>query len=153
MLRVNAFDGVGEYVLGLLDILGIVVEVILCVQVKIGDVVAHFYQVVRTGSVTGGVRRAHICRNDTKNIAEGHFVVVHLIVEFRGGKTAKILVRPSVASNLVTRIVHPLYETSEKGLLPWQITYLDKLRIACTAVVDFSFPKIVAGCFESAWYG
>jgi hypothetical protein len=62
-------------------------------------------------------------------------------------------VRPSVTSNLVTRIVHPLYETSAKGLLPWQITYLDKLRIACTAVVDFSFPKIVAGYFDSAWYG
>lgn len=60
--------------------------------------------------------------------------------------------RPSVTSNLVTRIVYPLYETSAKCMLLWWIAYLDKLRIACAAVVDFSFPKIVAGYFESAWY-
>lgn len=117
LLRVKTFKCVGEYILGILDLIGIVVEVPLCVQVEIGDVIAHLRQVIRAGNVAGRVRWAHIRRNDPENVAKCHFVVIHLVIELRGRKSAEILVRPRVTSNLVTRTVHPLLEISVKHLV------------------------------------
>lgn len=83
--RIFAVGGAGIYIFGLLDFGGIVIEVVLGVQVKVSDVVAHFYQIGGTDSVAGRIWWPHIRWNDTQDVAKCHFVVIYLVIKLRSG--------------------------------------------------------------------
>ena len=50
----------------------------------------------------------HICWKEAKNIIEGNFIVDHLRLELGSGQLARVLMRPSMAGNLVAFLDHAL---------------------------------------------
>jgi hypothetical protein len=61
---------------------------------------------ILTVSVATGIRWSHMCREESKYIAEGRFVVVHLIESLLCGDRAEIFMTPSMASYLVSLCIH-----------------------------------------------
>jgi len=56
-----------------------------------------------------GVWRSHIGREEAEDGVEGDLVPHHLVGELRVGQLAGVLMRPSVAGNLVAFGVHSLF--------------------------------------------
>lgn len=83
--KVYAGGSAEIYVFRVLDKGGRVIEVAFGVQVIVSRMIVHGFQVVGTGSVAGRIRWTHIRWNDTQNVAKCHFIVVHLVIEFRSG--------------------------------------------------------------------
>jgi hypothetical protein len=123
-----------EVVLGVLDLVGVVLVVVVGVNIKVGDVVteiSHVLLAARFGRAAG-VRRAHVSGNLANNVAKSHLVLPHLLLAVDGGNRAQIQMRPGVGRNLVTLGVHALDNT-------------DKL----SGGVDFTLVDVVARDEES----
>lgn len=54
------------------------------------------------------VRGAHIGGEEAKDIPQSHLVLDHLVLALSGSDSAKVLVTPGVAGNLVALGIHPL---------------------------------------------
>jgi hypothetical protein len=79
-------------ILGLLDCVGVIVQIALGVKVKVGDMVAEISQPLVGSSVAGRVRRAHISREIAKDIRQSSLQVVHLVKEFGLAESGETLV-------------------------------------------------------------
>jgi len=91
-----------------LDLTGIAVEIALSVEVEIGDVVAKVHHQLLAISSANRVRRTHIGRVEAENILQCNLVPNHLVLTLRCRHLVEVLVRPSVASNLVALGDHAL---------------------------------------------
>ena len=52
-----------------------------------------------------------MCGKDPEHVAKCHLAIIYLVIDLRSGQRAKILMRPSMAGNLMARIVHSLHQT------------------------------------------
>lgn len=100
--RVGGVDGIAEVVLSDLDLLAGELVVIIGIQVEVRDDVAKLLENILADSVARRVRRTHVRRVLADDVANGHLVLDHLIVDLSLSDPGKILVGPSVGSNLVT---------------------------------------------------
>lgn len=100
--RVGRPDGIAEVVLSNLNLLAGELVVVIGIQVEVRDNVSELSEDVLADGVARRVRRAHVCRVFANDVADGHLVLDHLVVDLSLGDLGKILVRPSVGSNLVT---------------------------------------------------
>lgn len=93
-----------EVVLGDLDVGQLVV--VVGVEVEVGHDVTEIPHDGLAGVVAGRVGRAHVGRVLSDNVADGHFVLDHLVIALGIGDNAEILVRPGVGGDLVTLCNH-----------------------------------------------
>lgn len=70
---------------------------------------------------TTRIGRAHVGREKAKNIAQGHFVLVNLVLPLFARYEAEILVAPGMGGDLVALRVHTFYD-----VYPWvgRVVYL-----------------------------
>lgn len=61
-----------------------------------------------TGAIAFRIRGSHVCGDEAQDVTKGHFVVNHLLIEFRGIEGGQVLVSPRVAGDLMALIVHTL---------------------------------------------
>jgi len=95
-----------EVILGDLDVGELVV--VIRVQVEVADDVSQVLQYSLAGGVARRVRRTHVCRVLSDNVADGHLVLDHLVVALRISDDAEILVGPCVGCDLVALGNHAL---------------------------------------------
>lgn len=105
-------DAVLEVVLGDLDLLRSQVVVVVGVEIEVGNDVAKIRHDFLALSIAGRVRWAHVGRVFADDVPDGHFVLDHLVVNLLLGDEAKVLVGPSVRSDLMAVVVHLLDDTS-----------------------------------------
>jgi len=134
-------------ILGVLDQVRRVHEVVLGVEIKVDDVVA---KVGHVGLAAGlriaiRVRRAHVGGEEAQDVVEGDLVVVHLIEALRLGnlvlsldrrRRTEIQMAPRVRDDLVTSRVHTLDQRR-----PWVV-----------GVVDLALAEIVSSDHETGNY-
>lgn len=63
---------------------------------------------VLTFPLADGIRRSHVSWEESKNRVERNLIPHHLVGELGVGHLTCVLVRPSVAGNLVALGMHPL---------------------------------------------
>lgn len=90
------------------DQLGVIVPIVNGVDVEIDVVVTHLIELLSAIIVAGNVWWSHVGWDDAKDIADCHFVPVHLSVEFFIFHPAEVRVPPGVTGNLMTRVIHSL---------------------------------------------
>jgi hypothetical protein len=101
-----------EVVLGSLDLLRSELVVVVGVQIEGGDDVAECLQVsLASCCVASRVRGTHIGGVFADDVADGHLVLDHLIETLLLGDFIEVLVRPSMAGNLMALGVHVLDNT------------------------------------------
>jgi hypothetical protein len=99
-----------EPVLGVLDLGGTELVVVVRVNVEVSNVVpeiGHGLFASRGGSAAG-IRGAHVCREETENIAHGHLKFPHLVFPLHCGDSAQVQMRPRMAGDLMAFSVHTL---------------------------------------------
>lgn len=118
--------GLGEWVtleylvikniLGSLDQVRTIILVVICVNIIENNVVAKFTQMLSTFCVGGatGIGWPHVARELTKDVAYRSFILLHLFSALGGSDLAQILMRPSVAGNLVATRMHTLDQRSPR---------------------------------------
>ena len=109
---VAGVDAVLEVVLGDLDLLRSQVVVVVGVEIEVGNDVAKIRHDFLALSIAGRVRWAHVGRVFADDVTDGHFVLDHLVVNLLLGDEAKVLVGPSVRSDLMAVVVHLLDDAS-----------------------------------------
>lgn len=133
-----------EEVLGVLDQIRGVHEIVLGIKVEINNVVAESRHVGLAAGcrIAIGIWRTHVGREEAQDVVEGNFVVVHLVEALGSGNDVltldrsirtKIQMAPGVRNNLVTSCVHTLDQTC-----PWVV-----------GVVNLAFAEIVSGNHET----
>jgi hypothetical protein len=105
---VGVIHGVVPDVLAGLDLLGAVVEIARGVEVEVGDVVAESGQDGLAVFLADGIGGPHVCWEEAEDGVEGDLVPDHLVCELVVGELACVLVRPGVAGNLVSFVMHSL---------------------------------------------
>ena len=94
-----------EPVLGVLDLAWVILVIVVSVDVEVDDMVTKVSHISLTLSSAAGERRAHVRGNDAENVAESHFVLVHLVETIALGDSTQIQVSPSVGGDVVARVV------------------------------------------------
>lgn len=97
-----------EVVLSDLDLLRSKLVVVIGVQVEVRDDITQVLQDVLADSIARRVGRAHVGGVFADDVADSHLVLDHLVINLSLGDLRKILVGPSVGSNLVTLGYHAL---------------------------------------------
>ena len=131
-------------VLGVLDQIRRVHEVVLGIEIEIDNMVAEGSHVGLAAGcrIAIGIRRAHVGREEAQDVVEGYLVVVQLVQTLGSGNDvltlgsstrAKIQMAPGVRNNLVTSRVHTLDQTCPRVV----------------AVVDLAFAEIVSSNHET----
>jgi hypothetical protein len=67
------------------------------------------------GWATARIRGSHVRRVFSDDVANGHFVLDHLVVPLSISDVRQILVRPCVASNLMALCYHTLDDVGPRG--------------------------------------
>ena len=101
-------DGVAEVLLSDLNLLAGELVVVIGVKVKIRNDVSKVLQDVLADIVARRVGRTHVCGVFADDVADGHLVLDHLVIDLSLGDGGKILVGPGVGSDLVTIGYHTL---------------------------------------------
>lgn len=83
------------------DQLGVIVPIVNGVDVEIDVVVAHLIELLSASIVTGYVWWSYVGWDDTKDIADCHFVPVYLSVEFFFIYPTEVRMPPGVTGNLM----------------------------------------------------
>lgn len=94
-------DVISKVILRGLDQGRIVVQVVEGVQIIVDGVVAKVIDIAHAVAVAVDIRWAVVCWEETKNVAEGHFIVVYLVVEVGLSNQSRVLVGPAVAGYLM----------------------------------------------------
>lgn len=68
--------------------------------------IAQLFHIFLAARRASRVRRAHISREEAKDVAERHFVLPHFIFPLVRFKIIEICVRPGVRTDLMTFSVH-----------------------------------------------
>jgi hypothetical protein len=117
--RVLAGDVAEEEVLGVLDEVRRIHQVVFRIQIEVDDMIAegrHVGLAARRG-VTVGERRPHVRREEAQDVVKRDFVVIHLVEALRSGELIhglcgrirpEILMPPRVGANLMASSVHAL---------------------------------------------
>jgi len=104
-------------------------EIILGIQIKVNDVIAKGCHVGFASGSAAGVRWPHICRKESEDVVEGNLIVTHLIQALSLSDSGKILMTPSMRSNLMTLRIHTL----------------DKCRPSQTGIVNHALCIVISG--------
>jgi hypothetical protein len=88
-----------EVVFGNLDVRELVV--VIGVEVEVRNNISERLEHGLASCVAGRVGWAHVCGVLSKDVAEGHLVLDHLVVSLGVGDDAQVLVRPGVAGYLM----------------------------------------------------
>lgn len=104
--RVGGVDGIAEVVLSNLNLLAGELVVVIGIQIEVRDDVSELSKDILANSVARRIRRAHICRVFANNVADGHLILDHLVIDLSLSDLGEILVRPGVGSDLVTLCDH-----------------------------------------------
>lgn len=99
--RVGSVDGVAEVVLSDLDPLTSELVVVIGVKIEVRNDISESLQDVLANSVARRVGRAHVGRVFANDVANGHLILDHLVVDLSLSDCGKILVGPGVGSDLV----------------------------------------------------
>jgi hypothetical protein len=97
-----------KVVLGLLNQIGIVQEIVLGVEIEVNNVVAEVLQICLTVGIAARERWAHVSWEDTQDVVQGDLVVVHLVFPLGRSDGSQVLMSPGVARNLMAGSVHAL---------------------------------------------
>jgi hypothetical protein len=101
-------NGIVKVVFGVLDEQRRVVVVIISIGIKVHDMVAESLELRLASSVALGVRRAHIRREVSENVAKSHLVLDHLVLSLGSSESRQVLMSPGMAGNLMTFGSHTL---------------------------------------------
>lgn len=106
-VRAGLDHAVAEVVLSLLDLLRSKLIVVVSVEIERSDDIAELLHVVHAGLLDASrVRWTHVGWVLADDVADGHLVLDHLVVTLCAGDLVKVLVRPSMTSDLVAILVH-----------------------------------------------
>jgi hypothetical protein len=97
-----------KVVLGLLNQVRVVQEIVLGIEIEVDNVVTKRLQIGLAVGVAAGKRRAHVGRENTEDVVQSNLVVVHLVLPLSGGDRSKILVAPRVGRDLMPSSIHTL---------------------------------------------
>src|SRR5690349_501176 len=78
----------------------------ISVQIEVGNDISKLGHNALAGSLTRRVWWTHVSRILSENVADGHLILDHLIIDLGLGDLAQILMRPSVAGDLMTLRIH-----------------------------------------------
>jgi hypothetical protein len=96
-----------EIILGNLDLFRCKLVIVISIEVERGHNIAQSRHVGLTSSrFARGVWWAHISRVFADDVADGHFVLDHLVDTLLVGDLIEVLVGPSVTGNLVAVGMH-----------------------------------------------
>jgi hypothetical protein len=102
-----------EPVLGVLDLGGRVLVVVIGVNVKVDDVVSERCHIGLALTSAAGVRWAHVGGDLANDVAESHLVLPHLLLAVDRRDSAQVQVSPGVGSKLVALGIHALEDINE----------------------------------------
>jgi hypothetical protein len=143
---VGAVDGVVPDVLAGLDLLRAVMEIALCVEVEVDDVVAESRQDALAVLLADGIGRPHVSGEETENGIKSNLVPDDLVRELRVGKLAGVLMGPCVARNLVTFGMHslkPCFSMASPRNRN-RNSYFDDCRIDGRGIIDLPLAEVVS---------
>lgn len=92
----------------------------ICIQVEIGDNISQISHILLTLTSAGRIGRTHVGGEFSENVGKSHLVFDHLVDTLFLTDDAEILMRPGVASNLVTFSNHTLNHSG-----PWLSRIVD----------------------------
>jgi len=145
LCRVRPVDGVVPDVLAGLNRLCVVVEVASRVKVKVDDMISEGGQDVLAVLLADRIGGAHVGWEEAEDGVEGNLVPDHLVRVLRVGQLAGVLVRPRVASNLMSLRMHSLGLGVSLQFIPGRsrVSYFDNGRVDCRGVIDLALAVVV----------
>lgn len=110
-------DIASEPVLGVLNLVGGVLVVVISINVEVGNVITKLCHIVLTsrGSCAAGIRGAHVCREESEDIAKSCLILPHLLLAVVGANGGQVEMGPGVRGDLMAFSLHALDDRDEFG--------------------------------------